>query len=93
MTDFSVKKSYKEGYVVLRFDVKSSGWDPSVNVQGRANLSAAEARALASALIAEADKAAAKVAAKQASERRRQEWREREIAAGRMKVVSFNSLS
>ncbi|OWK41975.1 hypothetical protein FRUB_04053 [Fimbriiglobus ruber] len=38
-----------------------------------------------------ADKADAKVAAKAESEERRHKWREREIAAGRMKVLKLGS--
>lgn len=41
---------------------------------------------MARALVEEADRADAKVAAKKASEDRRQKWRDREVAAGRLKI-------
>lgn len=89
----SAKKSDKEGHVSVRIDLKSHGWQSaSVNVQGTTDLSSEQARELAKALIVEADRADAKVAAKAASEARRKKWRDREVAAGRMKIVELGSL-
>lgn len=93
MTEISAKKSYKEGHVSVRVELKSRGWGgPSVNIQGTTDLSSAQARELAKALLAEADRADAKVAAKAASEARRKKWRDREVAAGRMKIIQLGSL-
>lgn len=90
MDKFCIKKSYKDGHVGLRFSVKASGWHgDSIKINGGSDLSTAEARGLAKALIEEADKADAKVAAKKESDERRQKYRDREIAAGRMKVISL----
>lgn len=83
MDKFCVKKSYRDGYVGLRFLVK----DRCVRIDGGSDLSTTEARELATALIQEADRADAKVASKKASDERRQKWRDREIAAGRRKVI------
>lgn len=93
MDKFSIKKSYREGHVGLRFSVKASGRDgDSIRIEGGADLSTAAARDLARALIKEADRADAKVAAKKASDERRQKWRDREVAAGRIKVMSLGDV-
>lgn len=90
MDRFCVKKSYKDGHVGLRFSLKASGWHgDSIRIEGGADLSTAAARALAVALVEEADRVDAKVRAKVASDDRRQKYRDREIAAGRMKVISL----
>lgn len=84
----SAKKSYKDGHVSVRVRLKG-GY--SLKVEGDADLTSAQARDLAKALIAEADRADAKVAAKEASDERRKKWRDREIAAGRIKVLDAGS--
>lgn len=90
MSEITAKKSYKDGHVSVRVILNSSGWkSDSVKIQGATDLSCTEARELAHSLIAEADKADAKMAAKAASEKRRKDWRDREIAAGRMKVINL----
>lgn len=87
MPAFSAKKSFKDGHVKVRVEIKSDGWrGDSVNVQGSTDLSSSAARDLAQALLAEADRADAKVASKEASEARRRKWRDQEVAAGRMKI-------
>lgn len=85
MDKFCIKKSYRDGHVGLRFSMKSN----SVRIDGGSDLSSAAARDLARALIEEADLADARVATKKASEDRRQKWREREIAAGRLRVIAM----
>lgn len=90
MDKFCIKKSYRDGHVGVRFSVKASGWHGnSIRIDGGADLSTADARNLAVALIKEADRADAKVAAKMASDERRQKWRDREIAMGRLKIVAL----
>ena len=92
MTENSAKKSYKEGHVSVRFDLKARGWhSASVNVHGTTDLSSAQARELAKALLVEADRSDAKVAAKTSLEERRKKWRDREVAAGRIKTVELGS--
>lgn len=89
----SIKKAYKDGHVCVRFSVKARGWSgDSIRIDGGTDLSTADARSLAADLIREADRADAKVAAKKASDERRQKWRDREIAAGRMKVMTLGDL-
>jgi hypothetical protein len=86
----SAKKSYKDGHVSLRVTLKASGWRrDSVKVEGNTELSSEQARELAKALLDEAERADAKVAAKAASDARRKKWRDREIASGRMKIISL----
>ncbi len=88
MDKFCIKKSYKDGHVGLRFALKAKDWyGDSIKIDGGSDISTAEARELARALIEEADRADAKVAAKNASNERRQKWRDREVAAGRMKII------
>lgn len=92
MGTITAKKSYKDGHVKVCVAMSSSGFrDDSVKVQGSADITSEQARELAQALISEADKADAKVDAKKASDERRAKWREREVTAGRMKVVSLRS--
>lgn len=86
----AAKKSYKDGHVSVRVVLKARGWQAdSVKVEGDMDISSEHARELAKALLNEADRADAKVAAKSAAEARRKQWRDREIAAGRMKVISL----
>lgn len=85
MDKFCIKKSYRDGHVGLRFSVKLN----SVKIDGWSDLSTTNARDLAKALIEEADRADAKVADKKASDERRQKYRDREIAAGRMKIIQL----
>lgn len=89
MGNVAVKRSYKAGHVGLKVSLKSDGWrSDSIKVDGSADLSTDEARDLAAALIEAADREDEKAAKKAASEVRRRKWREREIAAGRMVMIS-----
>jgi hypothetical protein len=82
------KKSYKEGHVALGISLKCRGWNSdSAKVEGGADITSEAARRLAAELMRRADEADAKVDAKAAHEERRKKWREREIAAGRMKAM------
>lgn len=87
MDAISAKKSYKDGHVSVRVSLKG-GY--SLKAEGTTELTSDQARELAKALLAEADRADAKVASKEASDARRKKWRDREIAAGRMKIISPN---
>lgn len=86
------KKSHKEGHVAIGIILKCRGWhsNDSAKVEGGTDITAAQARELAAALIECADKADAKVSAKAAHEERRRKYRERELAAGKM--IVFNGL-
>lgn len=89
----TAKRSYKDGHISVHVSLSSRGWQSdTVKVEGSADLSSDQARELAKSLVAEADRADAKVAAKAASEMRRKKWRDREVAAGRMKIAGLGSL-
>ena len=88
MDKFCIKKSYRDGHVGLRFSVKRE----YTRIDGGSDLTTAQARDLAKALINEADHADARSATKKAAEDRRQKWRDREIKAGRMKVFGLREL-
>lgn len=88
----TAKKSFKDGHVRVRVILQSGWHGDHVKLEGTTDLTSAQARELAASLIAEADRADAKVAAKAASDERRKKWRDREVAAGRMKIVSLGSL-
>jgi hypothetical protein len=86
----TAKKSHKDGHIALAVRLKCRGWNSDhAKIEDGTDITAAQARELASSLIEQADKADAKVAAKAAHEERRRKWREREIAAGRIQVVKY----
>lgn len=83
-----VTKSYREGHVSLTVEASNYGGGSSVISKVQVDLPLADARVLHADLgqkIADAD---AKVSAKLAAEERRQKWRDREVAAGRFKIMS-----
>lgn len=84
------KKSCRDRCIELAIELRCGGYsaDATAKIAARTTISTDEARALAEMLIQLADAADAKAAAKAAREERREKWREREIAAGRMKVMS-----
>ena len=88
---FEAANAYRDGYVTLRGAAKSRSDYGAVSIDAKVSidLTTAEARALAASLIAQADAADLKVAKKVAAEARRKAWRDREVAAGRMKVMSM----
>lgn len=85
--EITIKRAYAEQSVRIGVAFHAFG-GPSVSGRADGELSTADARTLAAALIAEADRADAVAAKKEATKARRDKWREREIAAGRMKVIS-----
>lgn len=89
MAKLSVKRSYTKGSVKLCMSLSAHGLHlDSIKADASCDLSSADARALAAALIAEADRVDAKAAKDKAQEDRREKWRQREIAAGRMVSMS-----
>jgi hypothetical protein len=82
---FTAKKSASDGSVRICADLATGWYGPHVKIQASATISTAEARALAAELIALSDAADAKMEKKKATDARRQKWREREIAACRMR--------
>lgn len=91
MSKLTVKRSYRQGSVGLGVTIKMRGYDGSaVSIDTSHDVSADEARAIAAALIDEANRVDAVVAKKAAEAARRGKWREREIVAGRMKSMSVS---
>lgn len=86
-------KGYRDGRVGVRVLVHGGGsfGRDDVRVTATTYLTTAEAREFAAGLIQRADDEDARMAKKQAAEDRRRAWRDREVAAGRMKVISFRS--
>lgn len=81
------KKSFADGCVQVGIKLKASGWGHDhVRLVASTELTTTQARDLAAALVALADEADARVARRAAAEERRKKWRDREIAAGRMRV-------
>lgn len=84
------KRSYKAGHVAVAVAVSVRGYSyDSAKVDVGTNLTTAQARALAQSLVALADAADAKIAAQATAEARRQKWRDREVAAGR--IIEMNA--
>jgi hypothetical protein len=75
----------RDGHVSVRVVLKANG----LKAEGSTDLTSAQAQELAQSLIDEADRADSKAAARAAAKERREKWREREIAAGRMKIISL----
>ena len=80
---FTVVKAHKG--VGVRVTLKAA-WGTSIHIQAFETISTAEARELAAALVAQADAEDAKAEKERAAEERRRKYRDREIAAERMKV-------
>ena len=89
MGDVTVKKSWRDGHVGVRFSVTAHDRGNNIKVSGGCDLSTEAARELARLLVEESDRADAEFAKKEASDARRKKWRDREIAAGRMKVLDW----
>lgn len=83
-----VKKGYSAGSVGVSMRVNCWNNGSSVRVEASTVLTTAQARALSQSLIEAADKEDVMVFAKAAAEERRKKWRDREVAAGRMKIFS-----
>jgi hypothetical protein len=86
---FTVKRAFLDGSVRLAGDLRPYDHSWGVKVQFSTDITIAEARELAAALVAEADRAEAKVVAKTAAAERRQAWHRREVEAGRRVEVSL----
>lgn len=85
-------RSYRERSVAVRFRLKTRGFDGnSVSIDGSIELTSQQARGLALALTDFANASDARGDAKDTAEQRRKAWRDREVAAGRMKIFSFGA--
>ncbi len=87
----TIKKAYGDSSVRIGCVFKSahSLIAPTVAATIDCEISTTEARALAAALIAEADRADERAKKKADEETRRKAWRDREKAAGRMVEISW----
>ncbi len=87
--EINVTKSWRDGCVGVRAKASASTMlGASIKSEITLDLSVAGVRKLIAELSAAADAEETKVAKKQAADQRRQAWRDREVAAGRMKVLS-----
>lgn len=87
-------KSFKDGHVKLRVDAGARGWhgDVEVSASVSVDLDLSTAKQLQIDLATAIEKEAAKMAAHQDRQARRKAWRDREVAAGRMQVVSLTDI-
>ena len=83
----TVKRAYAEKSVALGVAFAGYG-EPWISGKMTGTLSTVDARALAGALIAEADRADAVAAKKSAEAERRAKWHAREVASGRIQVLT-----
>ncbi|HET6610153.1 MAG TPA: hypothetical protein VFG62_26045 [Rhodopila sp.] len=91
---FRALKCNSDGHITIACDIRARAWrgGASATIAASVNLTIVEAKALAVALLDEAEAAEQKVAKKEAAEARRQKWREKEIAAGRMVVMTASQV-
>src|SRR4051812_24317350 len=82
-----VQKSYHDGHVKLRVEASASRRGQDVSATAAVDLDLEAARNLAANLLLAVEKEDAKIKAKGEREARRKAWRDREVAAGRMKIV------
>ena len=84
----SVSKSYATGHVSVRIEHREHSGRGSISSTVSVDIDLHTARELAVDIQMAVQKEADKVAAKAAHEERRKKYRDREIAAGRMKVFT-----
>jgi hypothetical protein len=82
-----VQKSYQDGHIKLRVDASASRRGHDVSVSAAVDLDLEAARWLSASLLVAVEKEEAKIKAHQEREARRKAWRDREVAAGRIKIL------
>lgn len=87
-----VQKSYQDGHIKLRVDASASRRGHAISVSAAVDLDLEAARNLSANLLLAVEKAEAKIKAHQDREARRKAWRDREVAAGRITIISLNNL-
>ena len=95
MTDqpeITVQKSFSDGKIGVKIKLKSGGWRPSIRIEASTELTTLQARVFAAALITAADLEDTKIAKKQAEKDRKRAYQDREIAAGRTRVLSIEDV-
>ncbi len=81
------------GGITITVRLRGGGfYRDTVRVDGSTDLTSTEARVLAASLIVCADQVDAAVEKKAAGEARRKAWRDREVAAGRMKIMEVSDV-
>lgn len=85
-----VLKSYYEGHVKLRLTASAHNRAEDVAAIVTVDLTLEAATALAVKLQEFIQSESVRVQKKAATEDRRKAWRDREVAAGRMKIISFH---
>ena len=85
---FTVKRAFRDASVRVAANLRVSDRGEACAIEAAADISSIEARDLAAALIAAADRVDEVAAKKTSAEARRQAWRDREVAAGRMQIMS-----
>lgn len=85
-----VMKSYQDGHIKLRVDASASRRGHDVSASAAVDLDIETAIKLHAELWLAIEKERAKVKAQEDREARRKAWRDREVAAGRMKIISFH---
>ena len=86
------KKSFRDGHVSIGVRLKCGAYGDTARIDAGCELAVAQARELARSLIELADEAEARAVKKAAADERRAKWRDREIAAGRMKVMRVSDV-
>ena len=89
---FEAKRSFHARHVKLCGAVNPYDHSCSVRLTFAIDMNADDARALASALIAEAEKSDARYQAEVDKRDRRAKWRDREVKAGRMVNMTLGDL-
>jgi hypothetical protein len=82
-------KAYRDGCVKVRVSASSYGGGRDVSASVAVDLPLEVAKQFLAELATAIEKEEAKVKAKQDSEERRKKWRDREVAAGRLKIMSL----
>ena len=85
----SVLKSYYDGCIKLRVSAGAHNRGEDIQSTVTVDLTLDAARSLLCQLDMEIIRAGDKMKAKATAEARRKAWRDREVAAGRTKIISF----
>lgn len=86
----SIKRAYADGCVKVAFVVDVYSHGSSVRQKASIEITADEARVVAASLLAEADRVDGVATKKREQAIRRKKWRDREVAAGRMKIITVD---
>ena len=89
----TMKRSYRDGMIGVGVFSKANEYgSDTIRIDATLDVDISDARAFAAALVAEADRLEDVAAKRAAAKDRRMKWREREIAAGRIRLMSIDQL-